>query len=240
LYCSDLGTYTGSGFGYKYVGREYAISPGTAMQTALDLVKPSSEAILIQKGSTAIARCIPTNPVADAGTFIGELKDGLPKLVGKELLKSKLKDYRKVGSEYLNVQFGWLPIVSDLQKFGKATIESEKIISQLHRDSGKNIRRKYTFPEDRVTTSGTVSNRVASPALSGGSIYPYCYKSPGGSTLTTTTEVVTKTWFSGCFTYHIDLGDSDLSKMRRQAAEARKLYGVELTPETVWNLVPWS
>jgi hypothetical protein len=28
--------------------------------------------------------------------------------------------------------------------------------------------------------------------------------------------------------------------MARHAAEARKLYGVELTPATVWNLAPWS
>jgi hypothetical protein len=193
----------------------------------------------MQLGTTAIARCIPTNPVADAGTFIGELKSGLPKLVGRELFKTKMKDYRKYGSEYLNVEFGWKPLISDLQKFGEATIESEKIIEQLHRDSGKNIRRKHTFPDEVTTTTFTSSGNVLA-YCNGVSVYPYCFQSPTGAKLTTVTETTVRTWFSGCFTYHLNLGTTLPDKIARQAAEARKLYGVELTPATVWNLAPWS
>jgi len=228
----------GEGRGYIYTGNEYAIRPYDAMDSALAMVAFSSDASLRQKGSTAVARSIPTNPVADAGTFIGELKSGLPKLVGKELFKSRLKDYRKVGSEYLNIEFGWKPLVSDLQKFGQAAVESERIIEQLHRDSGKNIHRKFAFPDDVVTTSKVSVNRAISGSIV--SIYPYCLHNAGGGTLTTTTKVTTKTWFSGCFTYHLNLGNTLQDRIARNAAEARKLFGVELTPETVWNLAPWS
>jgi len=235
---SFWGSTSGVGRGYSYEGNELAVSPYRAMDTALSLSAPNSETHLRTKGTTAIARSIPTNPVADAGTFIGELKSGLPKLVGRELFKTKMKDYRKVGSEYLNVEFGWKPLISDLQKFGEAAIQSEKIVAQLHRDSGKNVRRKFTFPDESVTTVGTEKSALA--YCNGLSVYPYCFYSTTGTGLTVTTEVTTKTWFSGCFTYHVNLGNTLPDRLARQAAEARKLYGVELTPATVWNLAPWS
>jgi hypothetical protein len=235
---SDSGPYKGSSHGRVYIGEELAYNPHEAISEALRLVSPSSDVSLHQKGTTAIARCLPTNPVADAGTFIGELKSGLPKLVGKELFKTKFKDYRKVGSEYLNVEFGWKPLISDLQKFGTAAVESEKILAQLHRDSGKNIRRKYTFPDEITNAESTVQSQFA--YCNGFSLYPYVYRSPFGGPVAISTQVETKTWFSGCFTYHLNLGQTLPDRISRNAAEARKLFGVELTPATVWNLAPWS
>lgn len=224
-------------FGHTYQGDQLPLGSTSIMNNALSRVQFTSDLSLNVKGTKAIAQSIPTNPVFDAGTFLGELHEGLPKLVGKELWKSKLKDYRKVGSEYLNVQFGWLPLVSDLQKFGTAVTQSDKILKQLERDSGKNIHRKFTFPDEVVTESG-FSNNIA--AACGVSVYPYCYVNTGGGRLDWVAETTTKTWFSGCFTYHVDLGDNLRSRMARGVAEARKLYGLELTPETVWNLAPWS
>jgi len=225
-------------YGERYIGPAWPVNPYDAIRHAEALIVPTSDPDLMSMGSTAIAKCIPTNPVADAATFLGELKgDGIPKLVGRDLLKSKFKDYRKYGSEYLGVQFGWLPIVSDLQKFAQATIESEKILSQLHRDSGKNVRRKFTFPEDVVTGHSENTGQ-------------YCYlpngivlstnQYDGAGKLTVDTEVHVKTWFSGCFTYYLNLGTTLPDRIAASAAEARKLYGIELTPETVWNLAPWS
>jgi hypothetical protein len=189
-------------------------------------------------GTKAISKCLPTNPVVDGATFLGELKSGLPKLVGRELFKSKFKDYRKVGSEYLNIEFGWKPLVSDLQDAAKAVTGSEKILDQLHRDSGRNIRRRFVFPEERTSTTTTVSARSA--PQNGQAVYSQLWRSSGGVPLSIVTEVTTKTWFSGCFTYHLDMGTTLKSRIARQAAEARKLYGLELTPAVVWNLAPWS
>lgn len=236
---SDLGSYRGSGFGYEYRGQEFAISPWSAISDALASVVPSSDQTLMGLGTKAIARSLPTNPVVSGATFLGELKSGLPRLIGKELFKTRLKDYRKVGSEYLNVEFGWKPIVSDLMAFGKATIDSEKIIAQLHRDSGKNIHRKYTFPDEVTYVEGDNINR-ASAIANGSTVYPYCYKSASGATLRITKQVTTKTWFSGCFTYHLNLGTTLTDKVEQTASRMRKLYGLEITPEVAWNLAPWS
>jgi len=228
----------GSGFGWYYTGPEHACDPFSLMNDALNAVAFSSESTLAQKGTKAVAQSLPTNPVVGGATFLGELKAGLPKLIGKELFKTGGKDLRKYGSEYLNVEFGWKPMVSDLMKFGKSVIESDKTIQQLHRDSGKNIHRKFTFPDEVTTSEYQLAHKVSwTPA---GSLYAYCYKNPGGINATVNVNTVTRTWFSGCFTYHMDLGSSDTAKISQFAAKMRKLYGLEITPEVVWQLAPWS
>lgn len=227
-------------FGHRYIGQQFAYSPLLAMDAALARVVLSSPVSLDAAGSTAISRCIPTNPVVDAGVMLGELKMGLPKLIGKELFKTKFKDYRKVGSEYLNVQFGWLPLISDLQKSAKAVLESEKILKQLERDSGKNVRRKYTFPEERTYSKEVYQNRQA---FTEGGAAPRCFVSVGGAPLTVDIESTTKTWFSGCFTYYLVQGSDTMSKFARFSQEARKLSsfgGSNFNPEGLWNLAPWS
>jgi len=235
---STLAESYGDGFGYYYRGQEMAHNPFTMIDLALAAVTPSSEAYLTQKGTTAVARSLPTNPVVDGATFIGELKAGLPKLIGKELFKTKFKDIRKYGSEYLNVEFGWKPMISDLRKFAGSVIDTEKTLHQLERDSGKNIHRKFTFPDDVTSTVETFNNRLA--YCNGVAVYPGCFHNAGGAPLVVTTSVTTKTWFSGCFTYYLKQGEGPATKINRAAAEARKLYGLELTPETIWNLTPWS
>jgi len=57
-------------------------------------------------GAVAIARVEPTNPAADLSQALGELyRDGIPSLPGRQ--------DGNVGSEYLNLQFGWSPTISD-------------------------------------------------------------------------------------------------------------------------------
>jgi hypothetical protein len=228
----------GSGFGYRYRGAEHAYDPKALIDFALSQCAPNSESSITALGTKAIARCIPTNPIVDGSTFIGELKMGLPRLIGKELFQSGGKDIRKYGSEYLNIEFGWKPIISDLRKFGESIIRTEKAVNQLLRDSGKNVRRQYTFPDIVTYNETNLSAKQAWTPI--GSVYPYCYYSTGGVTAKMTYKVTTRTWFSGCFTYFMDLGNTELSKISQNAAKARKLYGLELTPSTVWNLTPWS
>jgi len=240
LTSSDTGVRLGKGYYSSYEGQQWASNPYDAARYALSLVEPASPAKLEGLGTTAIANCLPTNPVADGATFIGELKSGLPKLVGKELFKTKFKDYRKVGSEYLNVEFGWKPLISDLQKFAKATIESEKIIEQLQRDSGRPIHRKYSFPDEINAVPKYIGNYNAQAWINGAGVHPACFYDVGGGPLYIEQSIETKTWFSGCFTYHLNLGNTLPDRISRNAALARKLYGLELTPEVVWNLAPWS
>jgi len=226
--------------GTLYSGQQWAVSPFTAINSALSLVSWTSDVNLNTLGTKAIARVIPTNPVVDGSTAIGELKADFPRLIGKQLFKTKFKDPSKVGSEYLNVEFGWKPLISDIKKAAYAVRESEKILKQLERDSGKIVRRKFAFPDDVTSSTTVVSNQQAWINGQNGSINPKCFVSQTGAPLTIAYTTTVRTWFSGAFTYLLQTGQSELQKLERQGSEARKLYGLELTPEVVWNLAPWS
>lgn len=231
------GTFNGvTRYGETYRGPAWPADPYVAIR-GLSEVKPDDDNFMIVKGVTAISRCIPTNPVADSAVFLGELREGLPKIIGKDLIKNKFKDYRKVGSEYLNIEFGWKPIISDFRKFASAADKADKVVQQLQRDSGKLIRRKYTFPDEISDTVEYYQNAYA--FLPGGYVLSTNqYEGPG--VLTVTTNTVIKTKFSGAFCYHLNLGTTLPDRLARSAAETRKLSGLELTPEVMWNLAPWS
>jgi len=212
------------------------VARGTSLFPVLSVYSLSS---LQAAGATAIARTIPTNPVASAGQFFGELyKDGIPSIIGSGLLKSRLKQYREYGSEYLNYQFGWVPFFKDLTDFATAVKTSHEVLAQLMDGSGKNQRRRYHFPPVTTTTQSNdgAGTPYSSPVLNTDNCDGAIVQ---GNRTTTTTETVER-WFSGCYTYYIELGEDTLSNIARCAQEADKLFGILPTPELVWQLAPWS
>ncbi|DAD50330.1 maturation protein [ssRNA phage Esthiorhiza.2_9] len=201
---------------------------------------------MITMGSTAIARTIPTNPASGVGQFLGELREGLPGVPGKaafEALRSGSKGLERfreigtaVGQENLNWQFGVKPILSDVQNFAKATIDSDKIIRQLARDSGRLIRRRYEFPVER----SRVLVETRKPAGAAPALFTGLWNNPGNGYLEVEKEVISRTWFSGAYTYHYAQGQTLWDRMRRAEQNANRLYGLRLNPALVWELAPWS
>lgn len=176
-------------------------------------------------GTKAIARTEPTNPAFSAATFLGELREGVPTVSGTSVWREKTLNARSAGSEYLNVQFGWLPLISDMKKFFRAVDESDRILNQYHKGSDTSIRRGFVFPSETNTRTFTGSLG----ALPTGSFQGTAVKSN-----------TFRQWFKGSFRYHLPSGESNSSKISKWASDVRKLYGVELTPEIIWNLAPWS
>lgn len=190
-------------------------------------------------GAKAVRLTIPTNPVFSAGQFLGELRqDGVPRIIGSGLLKQRAAHFRTLGDEYLNVEFGWKPFASDLTKFARAVSQSHKILERYRANSGKLIPRRFVFPDESASSS--MSRGTMPPAYGGG--WPsgaFDWHFPHGELLQTTTTTK-RQWFSGAYTYHLPVGDATVQKMARFAAEANKLLGVRITPETLWQLTPWS
>lgn len=196
---------------------------------------------LFALGGTAVSRTLPTNPVGGAATFLGELRQGVPALIGGSLFRDRAKEAlkaQKAGHEYLNVEFGWKPLIADLRKFALGVKKHDQIVSQLSRDSGRNVRRRYEFPaEDVVDYTDITTSPYLLGQADGTGLDTYIYAGPG--TMRRVTTGSRKTWFSGCYTYHLP-DYNEMYGVKRYLAEADKVLGVKITPEVLWNLAPWS
>jgi hypothetical protein len=179
-------------------------------------------------GTSAIARVLPTNPNASLNVALGELKrEGIPRLPGSSM-RDRVDLARKSGNEFLNIEFGWLPLISDVRSFADSVRRSRLLIEQYVRDSDRKIRRRYVpLPQTLETTlwSGT------------GIAHGQNILCPN-STITRTTEL--RYWFSGAFRYHVPLADGFIGRLRNMESKANYLFGTRLTPELLWNLAPWS
>jgi len=200
----------------------------------------------VASGKAAIAACAPTKPKASLATFAGELLAGLPTLSGIALLKERTSSARALGSEYLNVQFGWLPLVADMTKMVKALSKASATLDQFARDSGRNVRRKHSLPTLTYSQQYTgddlmIPNRVSVLAISEeGSASGGASASVIADSCVVTVTATQRRWFSGMFTYYVPPEDDFLSKVSRYQALANKLLGTRLTPAVLWELAPWS
>jgi hypothetical protein len=160
-------------------------------------------------------------------------REGLPSLIGSQFLRDKSAFFRSLGGEYLNVQFGWKPLISDIKNAAKAITDSKEILDNLAKHSGKRLHRFRMLP-DETSTSVFFDNNGGYTPIRGTNTTHFSTK----ARYSRTESFFKRTWFSGEFTYHYDPGQQ--AEIERIANQARLLYGLELTPETLWNLAPWS
>ncbi|DAD50465.1 TPA_asm: maturation protein [ssRNA phage Gephyllon.1_19] len=204
---------------------------------------PTQKAIDVASfGPRAIAATVPTKSVASLAQFLGELHEGLPKLIGSSVLASRAQKFRSYGSEYLNVQFGWLPFVNDLRNMLKAVVRSDQILKQYARDSGKMVRRKFAFPPIIETSDFDITKNQGYWA-NASDLGPEFFKDDSlykSKTLTRTSTSIQKYRFSGAYSYFLAGEDTLLHQIERHAQEANKLLGIKLTPDVLWELAPWS
>lgn len=210
------GPFTVSGYRYGYTTTE----PQTS----------DTDAQMIAFGSTAIANCAPNDPLVDMATAIGEVRnEGLPSPVGVNLWKSKTRAAHGAGSEYLNYEFGWRPLISELRSFAASVNDSTNLWNNFKKGSEKKTRAGYSGEPDYV--SGSIT----------GEMIPFPSYVPGFLQGGLTESVRTQRWFKGCFKYYVPEPSAGFaSRMSYYAQQARYLYGLELSPATVWNLQPWS
>jgi len=194
---------------------------------------PSSDEEMDEAGATAVARCKPTNSAFDTGVFIGELiREGLPRFGPSQNWQERTAAAKAAGDDYLNVRFGWEPLTNGVQDFLGAAKSSYSALQQMRRDSGRLVRRSYTY---EVESSHTTATQALGTIFPGGSYYVTT-----NAQRFMTTEVVKKCWFSGAFVYHLPDSLQGESALAELAAVAELNFGVAFTPETLWNLTPWS
>lgn len=215
-------------------------------------------------GPLAIKNTIPSNPESSLTNFLVELKrDGSPDFnpisgFGNSIRKSSSKFtgpsqiinmMQGLAGDYLNFQFAILPFISDLEKLLRAVIDSERILQQLFRDSGRNVRRRFSFPEAQsVTYSYSENDAQLSQWFNFSGAACFFKGNTGAPNLNiysrgrgeTTVKVTESYRFSGAYTYLLEQDDSILGKARLYAQLAQKLIGFGLTPEALWNATPWT
>lgn len=206
--------------------------------------------------ATGYNRARPGQPLASFGQFLIELRD-LPRLplkgfgtfgfktispssvsgIGRSFFSRMIEFLRLSGDEYLNIQFGWKPFVSDLRKAYHLMKTIDKQMAQIIRDNGRNIRRRATI-QDETATSQTVQESGV-PWLNWVGVPP-SYPISGGcnpwSRSTVTTRTKTRIWFAGSFRYYIP----DTGSWQWNARARAALFGVLPTPELLWEVLPWS
>lgn len=186
-------------------------------------------------GTTAIANVAPTNPVSGAFVALGEAKrDGVPSLLGLESWKNRTRIARGAGSEYLNTQFGWIPLINDMKKFTYAVRNHDGLAKQYERNSGRRVKRSFKIPIARTANQQDLSAypQPALTSLFGNTVDMQKYRVE----FSTSKEI----WFEGAFTYYLPPYKPNGDNTVRNEQLANYLYGTRPTPEGVWNLTPWS
>lgn len=185
---------------------------------------------LRQKGEQIMLSVVPTTAPANAVVSVGELftEGKLFSTPGKSLLD------QNPGGEFLNTQFGILPVVSDAKAFKQAASEFTDIMRQYKKDSGKIVRRKagpYTVTDE--TTQATYNG--ITPATPRGDVLSAYLAS--SSKLVVTKHTLRKVWYSGAFEYLIP---RDLSRLEELMFEWNRAYGIVPDPADIWNLLPFT
>lgn len=237
---------------YYYHGPLYALSTaigtGGTVNEGLHLLDDRhfppdlsySDEVLDGYGSTAIANCKPTSSPANLSVGLAELfREGLPSLIGARTWETRARDFRTSGDEFLNFQFGWLPLINEVKSTADAVRRGGDLLKQYERDAGRLVRRGYDFPLEREITTTAVNAEVkmaTRPLYNGW----YVNNSKSRCRGFLEREIVRKIWFRGGFTYYLPSGYDSRSKVDRAALYATEILGLEITPETLWNLTPWS
>lgn len=238
------------GYGWTYNGNIYA-DVYSKTYAPSDLPQPITQALMVGMGTKGWAKYKPTASNGGLSVAIGELRElndlvpaaarqipqiirrGLPTLQQLRDIMSRADFFRGAGKAYLLANFGWIPFVNDVRTFITNVQRADKLVAQLIRDNGKAVRRGG--PVDLVVDHASSQSRsyFTLPTL-----VTYLY----GPLQTRYIDEnwLQRFWFSGRFRYYIPTDNSPEHVAQRKAQLNRIVYGLELSPKMLWNLMPWS
>lgn len=166
-----------------------------------------------------------------------------------DFLSFSKKGLKGASGDYLNFMFAVAPLVQDIFKLGQALYGASDILSQWQNDAGKGVRRQMVMKDTskKVTFEGSDlahQGQVGSYA----SHYPVIFRegSMSGytgfqSTASKVTQVKRETiWFSGSFSYYIDVPTDFWSNIQYFNDMWARLVGKPISLEAIWELTPWS
>lgn len=208
-------------------------------------------------GAKGWNRTVPTHPAYNLGVSLVELADvrrtisstynffsGIRhlnfsksfKTVG-DFLHDVGKGTKHTAGDYLNLQFGWAPMVQDLAFIIDYQELLRKKLRELARNNGRPVRRKCELDASHFSEFiGVFSNRPStlSPYIFTGayadSSFPFV--------IPVTREVKTRIWYSAKYRFWIP----EIAKTYLKASNflKRKLSGLDLNPDVLYQAIPWT
>jgi hypothetical protein len=227
----------------RYVGHT-VISAKNGPQALPSLPAALSNSVLNAMGTKGWAQYKPSKAQAGFTQAIGELHE-LPTLPKLNALKEAMKNLTKrnaknaaksVGGNYLNVEFGWVPLVSDAINLLKAVKNFQSNLDKLRRNQGRPIRRGGPVGSDSNTTTSVTTTGNGNPGINvsfGAGNYS------GQWTKTVVTQSTTNYRFSGRFRFFIDFDKAMKGDIFAAGQITRILFGVDPL-YAAYQLMPWS
>jgi hypothetical protein len=205
-------------------------------------------------GVTARKRLTPTKPDFSFAQSLLELKDmkdilklrtwNLKKRVQAEMKRlsrlqkstSRARWFLSREAEwYLSIQFGWLPLLSDIGNYFDAHAGADKHLQQLIRDEGRPIKRRAHLYHSTSSTSDSWANASVSNGNMKPTLVTQCYAAGSGANWTT--EQTRVVWCSGKSRYLLPPGPRDAAWLKNVKS---RLMGEQMGASTAYNLIPWS
>lgn len=238
--------YTGM---YTYRNRVSDCSPNNFGFGVILPTNPQTELDKLELlGAEAWNLLRPDSPDFTLGSSLYELRevpsmlkqatsDLLRKVRAEQARRGGKRWYSYAGEWYLAINFGWLPLYSDIKNFSEAFNDKHKRLDQLIRDEGRPIRRKREMKDHSDSTDSSTSTNYASSPIS--NVFPVhvtqCYGS--GSSIRTTMQSEVRTWCVGQFRYILPPGPRTDGWKRNMY---RRIMGGSITPSQLYNIMPWS
>lgn len=202
-------------------------------------------------GTQAWAKAKPHLERGSAAVFIAEFRD-TPRMLktsaeGFHVLwrtlggsgTAKIMQPKKIADNFLNHQFGWVPFVSDLQRFHAAYVDQAKLLSDMTARNDKWTRRKVTLKTE--TTSIKADSGVGcivSPNFTVAS--GYCTSNPTWELYVDTETTISAV---GRFKYYRPEFDQSLTEYHSAWMAAMRrltLYGARISPSNIYKATPWT
>lgn len=232
----DAGTYpfqeTFDGYRWPCLD-QWKLARDVFRRAPLESVGSPTFSEMFKWGGEGVNLTLPLQSESNLAVALGELsRDGLPQVPGSQFQDAIGKPIRGLAGEFLNFVFGVAPTMSDIVSTKSAADQSDKLLSQWARDSGRIVRRRVTLLDE---SSSEVTKEHNTPQWPMG----YIYTDPLQNRSTECihyTETSRKVWFSGAYTYEIP----DLAQKLESYREFDKLFGAIPDASTLYDTTPWS
>lgn len=206
---------------------------------------------LVPYGASAWNAMRPDTPDFSLAQSMLEMKDIVPNL--KEAVFGHVKKIRNVnykrksrgkselsrsGEWYLAINFGWLPVLNDVQNYAKAHNSAQGRVDNLIKNEGKPVKRARKLPPLVPPYSGYVAETHGTPWNSWmrPAFVTQAYGS-GKATHSAKGTVTNSTWCEGQYRWFLPPGPRTVDWHKRLL---NRNTDTRLTPAVVYNLMPWS